>query len=240
MEFTKNDLLKKEIASKKSLQIKLLGDSITHGVGGSGYSPTDEHIVGEFKRNNSGYCWANKFKEYIKENFASTVINNGCSGTTIEFIIKYFNELVDESDDFIICTIGTNNRHQYFCDGSKLSREEMCDKFYSNIIKLHSMIKALNKPVIFMANIPASKENEQDGESYWRILHMDDINNIYKKASAECDFPLISLYDLFSDYCVANEKTLDEFLLDGLHPNDKGYDVMFNLIINALELNRVL
>lgn len=239
MEFAKSSLLKNELSSKKSLQIKLLGDSITHGMGGTGYSPTDEHIVDAFSRNNNGYCWANKFKEYAKEKLGCAVINNGCSGTTIEFIINNFETLVDESDDFIICTIGTNNRHQYFCDGPKPEREEFIDRLYGKIVELNSMIKALNKPVIFMANIPASAENELDGENYWRILHMDDINNIYKKASKECGFPLISLYDLFLCYCEENNLSVDDLLIDGLHPNDRGYDVMFDLIVNALELDKI-
>ena len=92
------------------------------------------------------------------------------------------------------------------------------------------------KSVIFMANLPAAADNETDGKDYWRILHMDDINQIYKKAAEKADFPLISMYDLFSDYCKENALTVDELLCDGLHPNDRGYDVMYELLIKELAL----
>ena len=42
-----------------------------------------------------------------------------------------------------------------------------------------------------------------------------------------------TLYDAFSDYCKGKGLSVDELLCDGLHPNDKGYKVMFNLIIDA-------
>ena len=63
---------------------------------------------------------------------------------------------------------------------------------------------------------------------------MSDINNIYKQLEKDCGIYLISLYDLFSEYCEENNVTVDSLLSDGLHPNDKGYKVMFDLLIEAL------
>ena len=66
VDFTKSDILKNKLVTKNSLRIKLLGDSITHGLGGTDYSPTEEHIAGKFHRNNKGHCWANSFRDYMK------------------------------------------------------------------------------------------------------------------------------------------------------------------------------
>ena len=136
----------------------------------------------------------------------------------------------------MICTIGTNDRHRYEKDGPKPTREEWGSRFYNNVLKLYDKFKAKDKEIIFMANIPASEQNEKDGEDYWRILHMDDINSIYKKASETCGFPLVSMYDLFTDYCDKNNIEVDSLLDDGLHPNDKGYDVMFELLVKELNV----
>ena len=65
---------------------------------------------------------------------------------------------------------------------------------------------------------------------------MWDINDTYKKASEELGFPLISMYDMFTEYYQSKGVTLDSLLKDGLHPNDKGYDVMFDLLVNKLEI----
>ena len=87
-----------------------------------------------------------------------------------------------------------------------------------------------------MANIPASAKNEQDGADFWRILHMCDINDTYKRLESEYGATVFSLYDAFLDYCEENRVLVDELLCDGLHPNNKGYKVMFDLIIDAFDI----
>lgn len=218
----------------KPVRIKLLGDSITHGVGGTGFAQNGDPIIDGYSRNPDGYCWANMFKAYMEEHYDCVVNNNACTGTKIEFVLDHFNKLVDECDDLIICMIGTNNRHQYFKDSPKHTKEEHLEEFYRNIIKLHQRFVATGKYVIFVAGIPASSENEKDGEDYWRLFHMEDVCALYKKASKEQGFPLLCLYDMFLDYCNTNKISVNSLLYDGLHPNDIGYNVMFTLIKRAL------
>ena len=231
---TISKIFKDTLLSKEAGQLKLLGDSITHGVGGTGFAQSGEPIVAIFSRNPDGYCWANLMRDYLAKKYGCRVVNNACTGRTIEFIIQHFDKLVDEKDDLIICTIGTNNRHQYFVHGPKMSKEELLEKFYANIVKLHGMFKAANKTVIFVANIPATGKQEQDGVDYWRIAHMWDINDTYKQASKELGFPLISMYDLFTEYYEKNNISLDSLLKDELHPNDEGYRIMFELFKGVL------
>jgi len=231
-------IMSKVILAEKNIKIKLLGDSITHGVGGTGFEQNGEHIVNEFSRNKDGYCWAKLFKDYMEEQYDCTVTNNACTGTKIEFIIENFETLVDKDDDIVICTIGTNNRHQYFDKGPKKSVAEHKEIFYNNIIKLNNMFKEANIDVIFVCNIPAPAANEKDGADYWRIIHMNDINDIYTKAAIECGFPFISMYQRFLEYCDLKEITVDSLIADGLHPNDEGYEVMFKLLLPELGLAR--
>ena len=110
----------------------------------------------------------------------------------------------------------------------------MLSNFSANIAKLREKFLSEGKKFILIANIPASVANEKDGTDYWRILHMCDINDSYKKAEAEYQFPLISLYDMMNDHCEKNGVSLDSLLCDGLHPNNHGYEVMFELIKTAL------
>ena len=232
------EIFKNALTAKPNARIKLLGDSITHGHSGTGFTEDQPpFIIETWGRNLNGYCWANKFKKFMEEKFGCSVVNNACSGTDIQFIIENFDVLVDDDDDLVICAIGTNNRHFWKKDATiPPSREEMGTIFYENVVKLYDMLKAADKTVIFMANIPASAEDEADGPDHWRILHMDDINAIYKKAAEKLDFPLISMYDLFTEYCESNNISVDSLLADGLHPNDRGYDVMYYLILKELKL----
>ena len=61
------EVIHQVLQSKDHVQIKLLGDSITHGVGGTGFEQNGAHIVEEFSRNPDGYCWAKLFAEFMKE-----------------------------------------------------------------------------------------------------------------------------------------------------------------------------
>lgn len=228
------------VLSEQTVNIKLLGDSITHGVGGTGFEQNGEPITKGFFRNKDGYCWAKLFKEYMESRYDCIVTNNACTGTTIEFVIDNFDKLVDANDDIVICTIGTNNRHQYFSATPRHTKREHMEMFYSNILTLHDKFKKAGKDVIFVANIPASASNERDGENYRRLFHMNDVNDLYTKASNECGFPLISMYLLFSEYCELKGITIDSLLADGLHPNDKGYDVMFSLILKELGFGKII
>ena len=56
-------------------QIKLLGDSITHGMGGTGFSATGEQIPGANGKQNvlTATCWSNMLYHYINDNFNKDV-----------------------------------------------------------------------------------------------------------------------------------------------------------------------
>ena len=144
-------LLAESLRYNKFTNVKLLGDSITHGVGGTGFEQNGEHIVGEFYRNPNGYCWAKLFKDYLEEKYNCLVTNNACTGTDLDFILDNFNTLVDVKDDFIICTIGTNNRHIHMWAGEKKSPEELGKEVYNKILMLNEKLRNSGNKNIFFA-----------------------------------------------------------------------------------------
>ena len=232
-------IMSKVILTEKTIHIKLLGDSITHGEGGTGFKQNGEPIVAGYSRNKDGYCWAKLFKTYMESQFNCIVTNNACTGENIEFIIDNFEWLVEDHDDIIICAIGTNNRQRVEAKDYARLRQEYMERFYNNITKLHNKIKAVGKEVIFIANIPASLENEDIREGLLRVFHMNDVNDIYLKASIDNDFPLISMYNNFVEYCEQKNISINTLLADELHPNDEGYDVMFKMILKEMGIGKL-
>ena len=229
-------VLRKVLTSGTHARIKLLGDSITHGAGGTGFQQNGDFIATKFYRNPDGYCWANLLSGHLAARFDCEVVNNGCCGVTSRFIINHFDELVDEKDDAVLCTIGTNDRTWYREKGPRPETSVYAVEFYERILKMNEKFRAAGKPAIFIANIPASEENEKDTERYWRMFHMSDVNALYAHAAEKCGFPFISLYRLFLDYCEKNDVSVDSLLKDGLHPNDEGHRVMAELLMRELGL----
>ncbi len=238
MNYEAAKIFSKLTLSDKKVRIKLLGDSITHGVGGTGWEQNGESFIEGFARSPESYCWAKLFKDHLEGQYNCEVINNGCSGVNIEFIIENFDTLVSPDDDIVVCTIGTNNRHQHFNTGARKTRIEYMGAFYKNILKLNDIFAASGKAFVLVANIPAAAENEKDGADFWRILHMNDIHDLYVKAWAECGFAFVDMYTEFISYCDAAGIDFATLLADGLHPNDAGYDVMFKIFLSEFGIAR--
>ena len=123
------EIFERVMREKKAPKIKLLGDSITHGVGGSGREQNGPPIVESRRESPSGYCWANLFRDHMKERYGATVVNRGCTGVKVEFILSHFSALVEEDDDIVICTVGTNNRHKLFCKAKSRQGKNFCRSF---------------------------------------------------------------------------------------------------------------
>lgn len=55
-----------ENINNKTVQIKLLGDSITHGIGDSGFCQDGELIIEGYARNTKGFARLNYSKNILK------------------------------------------------------------------------------------------------------------------------------------------------------------------------------
>lgn len=216
-------------------QIKLIGDSITHGVGGTGFVNDAEHgdlIYSEGGRswyvNSTGHCWANSLKSYFEEKFDCTVLNYGTTGRASGNLVEHLADLITERDTIVICMIGTNDRinENDVVSGTKKSKAQLLN----NLRTIRDYVKGMGKDIIFMSEIPSSVADEENN----RVFHMEDVDHMVMKVCAENNMEYIPLYKLFIEYCESRNITIDSLLSDGLHPNDAGYDVMFYLICNAL------
>ena len=67
---------------------------------------------------------------------------------------------------------------------------------------------------------------------------MRDCRDLYLKASFACGFPLIDFYTAFLSDCERRGVPVDDLLADGLHPNDRGHETMFRLLLDEIGLSR--
>lgn len=217
-----SEMLKK---ASNTLNIKLIGDSITHGVGGTGFAQDGDIIVtnssGNTWRRNNGYCWAKLLKTNLESKYNCSVVNNGCSGVDSQFIVTYINQLISDTDDVVICMIGTNNRNS----------EYAYNRLYNDLRTIYNYCQERNIKFIPMASIPASVADETASNRY---KHMEDINNIISSFAKENNLEYIDLFEPFYMYTLQRNVSLSSLLADGLHPNDAGYYLMYRLISKAI------
>lgn len=238
-------------APSYNYRICLLGDNITQGMGSSGFqqydavidgktynvrgngpnnpNATPDYKIGEYLWSSGGRRWyealdgngwAHLFKNYMNEKFNIIVRNFGMSGINSGDLKYFINNFMDTKFNFdcVVLMIGTNNREV----GN-------LESLYADMNDFIKTIKNYGKDLIIMACIPASIANEKTFS-----VHMEDVHNALRNISYENKIPFISVYNLFIDYCSHKGIKIDTLLSDGLNPNNEGYQVMFQLISNAM------
>lgn len=223
------DIMLDLVFSENKIKIKLLGDSITAGQGGTGYDQLGDLIYDagwkQWYVNANGVCWANSLKAYLESKFNCEVLNYGMAGIFASNLVDAYDSIIKDDDDIIILMVGTNNRNYTNLYESTTKR------LYDDLKKVVTRLEDDGKRVILMSNIPASVKNEKGSNI---LFHMEDVDNVIAKLSKDLNKEYISLFKLFNCYCDAKNITIDSLLVDGLHPNDNGYGVMFELICNNL------
>lgn len=149
----------------------------------------------------------------------------GVSGTTSLYPLS-LNTIYEETDDFVIMQFGTNDRHCFY------TPDFTCE----NLVEATNTIKdATGAEVILMASCPASYRFEY-GDDAVRYYHMWDVRNEVAQASERLGMPYVDNYSAFMRYASEHNIAIDELLADGLHPNDLGYKVMYENIMQTFGL----
>lgn len=226
------DITSRLILADRTYNIKIIGDSIANGYGGTGYTnnSTGELIYGSNYTNPNGYCWANELKKYLENKFDCVVKNYGVSGVGSDVLLSKMSNVINEDDDIIICFVGTNDR--VVGKDAYTGVTKTLESIYKNMNGIYTYAKRLGKEIIFISPIPSSISDEAN-----RTYHTEDIANLYTKLSFEKGIEIIPMHQLLCEYCDMKSIELDSLLDDGLHPNDEGYRVMYEIICRKLGFN---
>ena len=227
-------VMSKLILPKKRFTVKLIGDSITQGLGSSDYDASGDVILSDnpamWSRNVGAKAWAAMFQARVANENIS-VINNGVRGCSTHQILYYWNELIDGSEDIVICMIGTNNRTT--ADNANFSYT--MQSFYDELQIIKNRLELNGAEVIFMSAPPAGSTNESQSGIHF---HMNDVDDVIAKFAADNNMEYLSLYKKTLDYMEKTGATLDDLLDDGLHPNDRLHKLMYGWIVEGIGLNR--
>lgn len=219
-------------------QIKFLGDSITQGVGGTGF--TNDAAGGDFILsipdlsypdwyvNTNGHCFANSIRDYIQQKFPNCTVKNwGTRSLSARYFVEYnvLDTLVENDDDIVIIMLGTNDRNQ----------NSSLDSFITDMGTLVDYCTGKGKQVILISPPPCKPAND---ELETKKFKMEDVHNATSYVGYKKGVPVIPLFNLFQDYLLYTEKPIGDVIGDDIHPNDAGHDVIFDILLKQLGLGK--
>lgn len=217
------------LADKKNV-IYLIGDSVVEGFGGTNYNGgsvtdhSDEEIPNNVKpwyRNTDGTCWANSLKKYVEFNYPNTtVINNGIGGFTVPQLYSNFDTLVGDDATAVIIGIGINNRN------TTDKKKDITDALVNIVWKaLKRGLKCVVlTPTLIKTGTVVDKNNDATVNAYVR------------NAIALGNAHFIDVHSEMLAYMNLNNISLDSIMYNDLHPNDRGYEIIYNIILKNLGL----
>jgi len=198
--------------------INIFGDSIVWG-------------AGDIEKNG----WASRLKEDLKrENHNDTeVYNLGISGADTDRLLRRF--LVENefrNPNVIIIAIGINDS-QYI--GSEDNPRVSLGKFEENLVEIIKQARGIAEDIVFIGLtkidetklMPIPWNPTLYSEEKNALIYNDKIKEVCEKNS----LLFLDMQDLLDD---------SEFDDDGLHPNSKGHEKMFQKIKNALVENKII
>ena len=217
--------------------LKFIGDSITQGVGGTGFNADGEIIctIGSntWKVNTNGYCFANLFKNYVMSKFANVnVINYGTRSFTSSNLMAQIKlgNIIDGTEDVIVCMIGTNDKWSGDLQTLKSNIQFLIDTCKTNGTDLILM----SAPVSTVA-LDTTNNGQSSGTPV--AFHNEDVDHVYKEMCELNNMPYISMYQLMlKEFEMLNIEDISTMFSDGLHPNDKGYYLMYKIIMREFGL----
>jgi len=212
-----------------------LGDSIVKGV-----AMED----GRYKVLESSYY--NKFKD----NVFSKTKNNGKFGLTSEKLLKNIEKLKESEPDIVFISIGANDCNYNWKEISenpegihlpaveKNKFEDNLCSIYDYFIKHNVSTISLNFPPLHAEKFFNFLSTRLSGDNIMKWLgnisriyyHHESYNNIFETVTRTYGIDLIDVRSRF----LMNDNLEDLIGIDGMHPGDRGHDLIYKSITNHL------
>lgn len=201
-----------------SKRLLILGDSIARGY-------NDEEELG----------WGNRLRKYTQKKSKELIVyNRSISGDNSETLLKRLQfELDIVKPEYVIIAIGINDSQ--YIDSADHSEVDL-DNFSNNISKIYNTCieSGVGGGVFFVSisNVDESKTMPIPWDD--KIYYSNEMISKYDQVIAEiCE----------KNNCVKikiDSLQIVEDLFDGLHPNAKGHEKMFNNIKESLIKNKII
>jgi lysophospholipase L1-like esterase len=203
-----------------------IGDSIVYG---RGESPSGG--------------WVKRLKaNFEDEKIHKGVYNLGIPGETTYSLRKRIKDEIKpriwkrKSNDRYVLFIGVGGNDSRFV--IKVGNyQTKLDKFKDNLNHIFKEVKFLVDEIVFVGLTPVDESKTQgiDGTIFYLNENIVLYNNEIKKIANDNGVKFVDLYDE-----LMKQSYLKNLSEDGIHPNSKGYDIIYSVMEKYLLENKVL
>ena len=177
------------------------------------------------------------------------MFTSGVGGNTTEMARRRFeHDVLDHNPDLVIIWFGLNDSAVDVWDDPPATKTRVSKgRYEENLRYFIQTLAARGAKVILMTPNPL-RWAEDTLEMYGRAPYLPDDPNgfnvivpeyveIVRKIASEEQIPLIDVLEAFEQYGATDGQSVDDLLLDGMHPNDKGQRLVADLLLD--EINKM-
>ena len=159
----------------------------------------------------------NKVIEYHNYGISGTAVNSGYN-TDGRYTVN---------DDFAFIMYGTNNRVTTATYRGFITEYK---KLYDLLAGTYGITPIIVSPP------PASEAQDATSQNTTYMFHTYDLQMAIREISKAYNVPYIDVYNAILEYSSIHNLDYTTLFVDGLHPNDSGYDVIYHTVIKELGL----
>ncbi|MFH0952265.1 MAG: GDSL-type esterase/lipase family protein [Patescibacteria group bacterium] len=173
--------------------------------------------------------WADRIKQQIAFKDKTSLFNLGISGdTTDDLLIRVAVELKARQPGAVVFALGNNDS----AFDKKVKKNQVpIEQFEDNVHRLIEIARQFTKDITYVGLMPIDERRVNPWLGHLLYL-IDTLKEYDNKIEAVCRKEKIQYIKLF------NELNTSEYLNnlhDGLHPNAKGHEMIFNILKDQLK-----
>ena len=178
--------------------------------------------------------------------FGIKIINAGVGGNNTSLASKRFErDVLMHHADIVIIQFGINDAavDVWRTPPATLPRISL-QQFQVNLKHFITASQSQGAQVILMTPNPmrwTANLKKLYGKAPYAVNEPDGFNRLLVKyalsvrqLATEYKVPLVDIYQVFQDYDKQPNQSIDALLLDGMHPNDRGHQIIAKLLIREI------
>lgn len=185
--------------------------------------------------------WANRLKEYFEsKDFYNVLYNLGIPGDSSTDLLNRFEteatariQYYSPDNKFVVLiAIGTNDSRGL---GSSDNIQTEPKVYEENVCKMVEIAKTHTKDVVIIGLPPVDESLMPFEDTYFSNKTIRLFNSILEKIAKNEDLLFCDVYSEF-----IGQEDYQKLLVDGVHPNDEGYNIMYEIIKKFLIKNNIM